>query len=327
MLLLTELPEDILLEITSHLANDRQALMSLTVTSRMFCSVTLPRLYRNVDLDVWSLDRYSSKFETYQCTINQRPDLGLLTKSLNLRLQGRTPMTESYKVFDRVMLLLRKLPNVLSFGLKLYEFFGICFKFEFLDARLMSSLREFKIKDHSKDIYDLFHQTTMHNVHSVHVEDMKRLEIMNSPPVFFDGIELSLKSLSFGSNIYIQPETMRGLLQQTPSLKLLICNISAMIGRPRSLSDCSAAHVLEPVRHSLTTLHLRKDDLSHWLWASLKSSRFDLSSFKSLKILSIPARCFHGMKECSMSARDVPERGVYRLLPPNLEQLTVSCGC
>lgn len=252
MIVLDNLPGDVILEILSCLSDDRQALWSLTVTNCRFYELTLPLLYRRVDLYVRPRLNISLWFESYLHTIRKRPDLVMLAKELNLTWykDSLSPSTIS-RALDRINALLRMLPNVRYFGLRLFGVPSNLFVAKYLDATFMSSLLELKIKEDAIGILDFLAWTGLKKIESLHIKDVKPVEQsgLSSAPSARCAVQISLTHLSLGSNIFLLPSRLRRILRLTPLLTELACNVPIIEIRDRKrAAPGSVAQVLEPVR-------------------------------------------------------------------------------
>lgn len=317
MLLLAELPNDILLNVLTCLCNDPQSLRSLAVSSRWLHSLALPFLYRHVHLNLRRIDGLL----LYGRTVSKRPDLALLTRELKLTLPKGRLTKAGREVLSHVNLLLGLLPNVRSFGLHLLRGFDDTFILRRINASFLSALHGFSVGDRSLDIFELFRWLPTQNIRTLHIEKLQRLRLTETPEL--SPVELPLTSLSFGSSVYFQVDQLRKVLQMTPSLNRLVCNIPVIEKGERltwmlTLAPSSVAYALEPVKGSLTELNLRAGAWPYWCQET--KSTMDLSDFGALRNLSAPSRCFERAKD----RRDSSNTGLYHKLPSNLKYLTVS---
>lgn len=317
MLLLAELPNDIVLNVLTCLTNDPRSLRSLSVSGKWLYSLALPLLYRHVHLNLRRIDALL----LYGRTVSKRPDLALLTRDLKLTLPKGRLTKVGRQVLSHVNLLLGLLPNVRSFGLQLLRGFDDTFILGRINASFLSALHSFSIGDRSLDIFELFRWLPTQNIRTLHVENLQRLQLTEMPKL--GSVELPLTSLSFGSSVYIQADQLRKVLQMTPRLAKLVCNIPVSEKGERltwmlTLDPGSIAHALEPVQGSLTQLYLRAGAWPYW--CKEDEPDMDLSDFHNLKYLSAPSRCFEAAKD----RRDSSNTGLYPKLPSDLENLDVS---
>jgi len=333
MLLLTELCDDILLEILSYFRGDRSNLRSLASTNRRLNPLATTILYRQVYLEFhWHQTTTeltdSPEVELLQRTVTERTSLGRLILNLDLRWNkgglNSPPPPSLYECINR---LLRKLPSVRLFH---FSFSGAVsvisrFRFDLLDAAFMSRLHEFSNSHDSSSLSNIAKLIQLKSIESISLSGSDEDIIIDTLPTALQaGPKSSLLRLELEFGIYIPAEVLHCLLSLTPGLKKLSCNIPGSKLQPKSphpptvLSPGNLCQILEPIERTLTTLRLREGFNTNW--SAHDGSRLDLSQFRALKHLTVIGKCFFAARGPSPS-----RSGLFQLLPLHLETLRVSC--
>lgn len=335
MLLLIDLTNDILLSILSYLSTNRPALCALAASSRCFYDITPQYIYHDISLRVRQSSNaasFSPQFEHFQRTINERPTLAPLVQNLQLtwfRGQSRTKKAAESGV--RVNNLLAKLCRLHELDLTAFGMLNLRFEPTFLEQNGLKCLRKIRIKDYNMQIDDVFRYLRLKSVETMCIANMNTQSSMSenlrysshhaqhNPPS-------SLTALSLGS-FHPPREMLLELLRLLPNLKDLSCWVPGdggaghhepAYGRIMSsaLSPADIPTALKPIQHSVLRLDLKDGTQTQWL--SHDGTRMDMSSFTCLKVLKARAECFFAAKS-PIGKR----KGVYELLPLNLEELNV----
>ena len=335
------LPYDIWVDIIILLADDKPTLSQLALLSREHHSFILPTLYRHIDLVVPRREKEfrqhifrnpnkrplprdhqanwvkaipsSSPFALFLRTVEDSPSLGQLVKTAKLT------RPESDKAVDAaVNLLFEKLPNLRKLTLDANWTNGE-FGATFFERNPMDLLRHVELLRPGGygRLVDIFLQQS-------HIESMTtegplfRLPMPDWTMRNTSSL-LTLKILDSAGDNLSDIELQR-LLAWPRALEHLHCDFP--VGRlwssyVKEVADPTALlRILQPVSRSMKELKLH---CYKWRFTS-NGSQLDLSSgFPCLRVLQILAIC--------LFAAERPEdtrNGAYKLLPPTLQELTVS---
>ena len=333
MLLLTSLADEILLLILSYFSTDLLTLCNLAVSSQRFNDLATPIIYYDINLcqrhSIVS-PSFSTRLKQLHRTINERPTLAPLLRRLRLTWRNEQ-CQEALKNFNKLR---AKLHWLRELELTISGTINLRFGPKSQKPNALEWSKEIKMPDGNLQINDIVEYLLLPDLKAMHIDCIDTrtslTEILQHPSRHARHDQsLSLATLSFGL-FHPHPKILLEILRLSPNLRELCCWIPGDDGHEghwrgvrvyivTMISVLSPARIpvlLEPIQHSLRSLNL--GEATQTEWPHHDGSRMDMSSFSCLKVLKTVAKCMFSAK-----SPDDGRKGVYRLLPPTLEELDV----
>jgi hypothetical protein len=337
MLTLQELPTELLSEIFSYLALEKQLLRNLALQRHCFSLAVRPVLLRNLALTLDERADYLPRFDLLHRSVSENPELGGMVRSLSLDML-RIERSAKGKLHNTVDIFLGRLTALRVLKI-LDNSDPPCFKPAFLQVNSMNQLNHLTISDGNLTLENMAPYMFLQEVFHLNV-----LWLRNPTPPTFDLLgwpeaEWSLPTvpenkkagtspielLDFGPIFHLPEPVLKEILSWPKALKRFRGTIPGkdVPGRfgvskklSTALSPESISRALSPTKSSLRHLELIDNGCQ---WPGHDETKMDLGDFKSLTKIDVPSTCF--FKNFTYG---VKREGMYALLPPSLVELRVS---
>lgn len=330
MAALHSLSEELVLEVLSYLENDKQALLSLAISSRHLYRLSRPYFYKSVDLDIGG-----QAFERFAQVIKTDKTLPPLVRNLSLS-------NVNFSSEDRKNEVAIEAPQTLLSRLYRLETLNVTAQLDCMrpiDEKFSlgpvspECHRSLTVRPSSTvcELLCLIHQYRPHVLTIVHMPFRYRISPPNPTAGYLSAFRPTpLESLNVKGYFCLRTQPLSCLLKFTPTLRTLECaafklglladqspvqlrKLPEAIG---PLEPFSISHALRFVATSLEELKLQTAGIP---WRSHDGSRLDLSTFDKLKHLDLASNLLFDSPEAS-SKRE----GTYALLPSALEKLIIN---
>ncbi|KAL9625264.1 MAG: hypothetical protein Q9160_000666 [Pyrenula sp. 1 TL-2023] len=322
------LSEELILETLSYLENDKQTLMSLTISSKHLCRISRLYLYKNVRLDI-----FSKGFKQFAQVIKIDETLPPLVRSLTLSMSTSSleEVLKNEAATQALQTLLSRLYRLetLDTIVQINAMRRIDEEFSFrpMSPKCRCSLT-IRGSPSMREVLHLVHQYRPHVLNLARMPFQFGFSPLPTAQYLSAYWTVPLESLNLGGYHCLQTGRLNCLLKW-PIIRTLKCTatqsrpltdlgpaslrwLSWVVG---SLKPSRISHSLRPVVTSLEKLQLQTANMP---WCSHDGSRLDLSSFVKLKHLDLASDLLFDSPEPS------PKRnGTYALLPAALEELIV----
>lgn len=322
MTFLSDLSDELILEILLHLEYDKSSLLSTNLLSRHLFRLSQPYLYKHARLDA-----FATNYKRFLRSIKNNQALGSLVRDLSISWIER-PGAEFPDEPPQVIL--SQLPRLQKFffWVQTTRLFDSCLHIRPVSPACRYTL---KIRSHYAEITDLAHFILKNRIHFLEVDDLALPNLGNAPrlPLKSNINTAPLESLVLDYSVCIPLSVLKIILTFPASLRSLSCAIPGTSSgdvlsavaiyvspRPRGpLKPSAVSRSLSPVAHSLETLELfgASDE-----WSLHDGSRLDLSAFSGLRHVHVASYLLFDSPEAS-PGRD----GTYALLPSALEKLII----
>jgi hypothetical protein len=329
-----DLPTEILSEIFSYFAWDKQQLRNLALQCHCFSLAVRPILLHNLVLHPNGRAN-TLKLVLLKRAVSENSSLVDLVRSLSLSWSESN--IELHRAMESILgrltaLRVLKIQNNSDHA---------CFKHDFLEVNPMDQLTQLTLSDTNLTIENMAPYMFLKNV--VH---LVVLWLLNPTPPTFDLLgwpesewtsprlpnnrqagTSPVEFLDFGPIFHLPEPILKELLSWPKTLKRFRGTIPGNDLRGRfgvskkmttALSPASISRALGPAKHSLK--HLELIDIG-CEWPGHDETQMDLSDFKTLTTLNVPSTCFF-----KAYTYGVKREGFYALLPPSLVALQVSLG-
>lgn len=332
MVILQELPTELLSEIFSYLTSSSQVLRNLSLQCRCFSLAVRPILLRAVAVSAYG-GRNSLKLNLLNRSISENPQLSDMVQSLSLS------WSESNIDLHRNMeSLLSRLTSLRILKVQSNSDYPR-FRHDFLNANGMNQLAEATLSDTNLTMDDLSRYMFLESIHHLTI-----LWLRNPTPPTFDLLgwpeadwplptlpknELPgsspVRFLDFGPAFHLPKVVLKEILSWPKALEHLRCTIpgkdSPSLFRvskklSTTLSPTSISRALSPAKHSLTSLELIDNGCE---WQGHDQTKIELNDFRSLSKIFVPSTCF--FKNYTYGGK---RGGMYTALPPSLVELRVN---
>ncbi|KAF2498781.1 hypothetical protein BU16DRAFT_524839 [Lophium mytilinum] len=381
MALLTDLPDDLLLEILAYLEHSKRDLLRVSRTCRRLLAPARTHIYRAIDILVCSgLSLYPTTTDRKHWSDivsrsgNPNPDcntlyfllrslenntsIGPLVKNLCVTWTAISRPTVSNE--GELETLLKALPNLrhLEISDKLFRnpITGHTRSFPnhtkyILKESSKSPLRSYALdlgRLSSTELASVMIRPEVETITASQFCDIGRgtgpLKTFNPNLEKFLASRLSapssLKHLDLGTYRISLP-VLEAILKYAPKLQRLKATLPGRSCRARDpdygltasdryLTPSAIARALQPVQHTLEELHMTNDPRA---WANTDNTRADFSNFPKLRKMCVaPGLWFkwgafaygeHMDIDHGFVADHEDRRGLWELLPPNLEELEI----
>jgi len=313
MALLQKLPDELLTEVVSYLADDKSLLFKLAIQSKRLSELVRPFLAR----EVCFVTRPSSKsFRLFVRSTGESTVFASMVRDVLLDWDQGTSTTH-----DLMNRLLRRLPQLRSLTLQ------ACWDnrpwtHQYLKKNPMEFLTVVDLNIQHLTMDDVVKYIFLKRLEHMSISWINKPTIPRLPNTVSYG-DSNVSSLKLGLGVHLPEDVLHEILKYPRSLKTLVTNLPGRDGpnnyfRPAlpmttPLSPAGVTRALEPTMISLTRLTVLNENCE---WPSHDCSRTDLRSFIALKKLQIASRCYF---LAGSSTRD----GIVHLLPASLEDLEV----
>ena len=338
---LSTINNDVILEIGACLRNEKSALCALALVSRNLSQLMKSLIFHTIE--VWVQDDTTIRIERtcgLMQTLKSQPSLGAMTHTLRLKwpCDSGVHTTNKEAAKERAETFLSYTPNICILDIQnwshtcnpftpsphLLQRCRLLREITISDSRYtvddvamimqeVPGLRSFHVQGLSNSVLPSF-QNVSDAENSKAAPQMTRLELHKGSHThrsivhFLLTIASGLKYLSTDLP-GLQPELRRGMAAfWDRSEQFMLENLS-----PAKSLEC-----LRPVQETLVELHITDEGIK---WPGHDGSRFDLTAFDCLRLLSLCAVCVFP-PESSWASR----KGLYKLLPSSIEDITVSFG-
>jgi hypothetical protein len=332
MVKLQELPTELLSEIFSYLAWDKQLLRNLALQCKCFSLAVRPILLRNIVLTPNGGPK-SLKLELFNRSICEAPLLASMVRSLSIIWSE-----SSIKLHGNIDSLLSRLTALRVLKVQNSSDHAP-FKNNFLNVNNMNKLTEVALNDTNLTVEILVRYIFLENIHRLSV-----LWLRNPAPPTFDLLgyheaewpapslpkgktpgSSPLVVLDLGPIFHLPEPVLKEILSWPKALRQLRSTIPGQNDPGRfgvskqllsTLSPESISRALSPTKDTLEDLELIDTTCE---WPGHDETRMDLSDFKALRKIWVPSTCF--FKNFTYG---VKREGMYMLLPPSLVDLRAS---
>ena len=336
MVCLTELPSEILVEIFSHLSDNRRLLRRAT-QCRLLTGPIRQALYRHVILSFDATNR--NNLDLFIRSLQETPSLGLMVRSLWLSWSDTpwsdTPRRDSNVVSSHVTLLLKLLMNLRSVKLQrsIDSELDTCSQILQKNPNTMSNLRELTLGDSRLTIDDFVKCMFLDNLETLRFFSLKdpALVTAKSLPLELNG-NSSVSYLDLGT-IRFPATALASIMQWPRRLKRLRTTLTGFVELPNAhqhhsirqpgvnFSPETLGSILAPTRDSLEALEILPE--KHCFWPPHDGTQLNLIAFSSLKQVIIPSDCYWPSNLNGKWKSHSDRNGIHLLLPESLVQLEV----
>ena len=316
--MLQKLANEILCEILSYLAADKQLLCHVAIQSRRLSELVRPILIREVRLVTSQL----SKDPASQLIIRSILESDVLASMVHDVSIGWSKGDETirniHNMNNKVLERLTRLRS-LTIWARLER---PLWKHQYLKKNSLEFLTHLELHIAGLTPPDMVKYMFLKSLRSLSISWINKPEVPKLPNSFSYG-DSNISSMELGSRFHLPEDVLHEILKYPRSLKTLVTNLpgqdvlndyptpSSVVTTP--LSPAGVARALEPTKASLMELTLVDLDCD---WPGHDDSRTDLRSFIALKKLRIASRCYFLPGN---STRD----GIVDFLPASVEELEV----
>lgn len=255
-------------------------------------------------------------------SLKENPDLPRLISKVALSRNGYTDDDFSLAITNQ---LLGMLPNLTSLSLEANVCSELEFHLRFLEVNPMESLKNVKLSDNHLTIKTLNKYLSIPSLDKLTIGS----RLFGTAEEVDDTIQnSSLRILALnGGHHHTPAETVYAIAKANPKITSFKAPLFGTAGGHNGyhmatnmeslFSPAQISDALYPLQNSLEQLQLELCDCS-WPDRAHDGTKMDLSMMNNLRILRCPSKCFFPPGVRGVRA------GFYKLLPPNLEELTLS---
>lgn len=298
----SDLPNEILCEILSYFALEKQSLCQLARTSQLLSTLARPFMTRDIDFTKFEVDGIFCRYRRLIRNIERDPSIARSVRTVTMLTSSKAKVTNlSHR-------LLGGLPE-----LRALKFVGDTesdFSYPwFLHKNPIPSLQNIIYDEppvYAETIWKLMSLQGLENI--IIYSDLTRnsIEGVDAPTLSDLKCRTSpVQSLDIGQ-IMLSVNFVREVLTCSRALKKLRC----LVPQSEDPSTTPMEYILEPGRHSLTELVLIP-------WSNYRLPRMNLRGFGSLRVLELDYICLDTTR-CLFF-----HTGIYRLLSPSLQEFRV----
>lgn len=295
---LFDLPNGILLEILSYLSLEKPSLCQIARASRKLSVLTRPLMTRDIDFTKFEDEESNARrYRLLIRNIKRDPSIARSVRTVTMFTSSEEKVTHlSHTLLEGLQ------------DLRTLKFVSVRITDDtyprFLNKNPMPSLQKLIFEGSSRvEERTLWKLMSLQGLESIAIESI--YDVDDPSPSDRDYRTSPLLSLDLGRNI-LSANFMRELLTCPRGLKKLRCSVPWH----DDTSEVPLEHTLEPAKHSLTELVLVR-------CFDQELPRMNLSDFGSLRVLEVGSCCLKSNRPC------MGRSGVYRLLPPSLQELRV----
>ena len=317
MSFITDLPDDVLLDIIRCFERDKLSLCRLARTHPRFYPLASPYVFRYVDIEIAGPTNViaSRTYARLLRSTRKSPDLAASVRTI--RVTGHLSVQSKSKsklIVRKVNHLLRALRSIESLEL---DFTGRCDNVElsFLEDNCTPFLRYINLNYARVSFSTITKCLLLDKIESVRIREPSWLGCWPKSPPGSQSNKSPLLNLEI-LHYYTTQSILYEILQRSPAIQKVTIG-SLLLTNPTPFSAKYVQDILEPAKHSLLELRLKHRPgipLAH-----NDNSGMDLSGFSSMRVLQIPNRCLF-----PTGKPDPSQSRTYTLLPHTLEELTVS---
>lgn len=328
MTALPDLPIEILTNIMSLVigeGNPIPFLCSISTLGRIFHHTLRAFIFNKIEIKSELLfTEGPAKYTLLMRSLKENPSLAGLVHEI--KIEWKRGVQETYRLVNELLCLLTNLKSLHLFA----EDYEESFQPYFLKVNSMPFLKNVVLDDEYLSMENIQQYLVLESVEKMKIASYFPGSFSNSSEM--RGRTSRLLSLDVDENFHIPLESLHEILKICPRIESLRLAIPGkgksgseryylvdgpykLVTTPLSPLQLSGALVV--ASNSLQRLEILACECQ---WPSIDKTRMDLNLMSALKYISCPAKCFFSE---TLGQSYASRQGLYKLLPPGLEELRV----